>query len=95
MKDNKSLDKKIEYGYIQDGDASRYHFLHNKKAMPTEWADIVVPFFEQLITEARIEELEKTMPHTDGMRHYNTVNARLKTLKDELAKLKLIGNVDE
>ena len=36
----------------------------------------------QLITDARIDELEKTMPHTDGMRHYNTVLRRLAQLKE-------------
>jgi len=37
---------------------------------------------EALINEARIDELEKTMPHTDGMRHYNTVVRRLTQLKE-------------
>jgi len=37
---------------------------------------------EALITEARIDELERTMPHTDGMRHYNTVVKRLAELKE-------------
>lgn len=33
------------------------------------------------VAKARIEELERTMPHTDGMRHYNTVVARIEELK--------------
>ena len=31
--------------------------------------------------EARLDELERTMPHTDGMRHYNTVKRRIAELK--------------
>lgn len=29
----------------------------------------------------KIEVLEETMPHTDGMRHYNTVVAKIAQLK--------------
>lgn len=38
----------------------------------------------RLVTEARIEELEKTTPHTDGMRHYNTVKKRIAELQSQL-----------
>jgi len=45
-----------------------------------DWEDLIVA----LITEARIDELERTMPHTDGMRHYNTVVKRLAELKENI-----------
>lgn len=57
-----------------------------------EVVDDIMDIIQAREIDAVIYELEKTMPHTDGMRHYNTVNARLKTLKDELAKLKLMGD---
>ena len=37
--------------------------------------------------QAAIRELENTMPHTDGMRHYNTVKRRITGLKQQLEKL--------
>lgn len=51
--------------------------------------DDAINAIKQLITadrkrvalEARIDELERTMPHTDGMRHYNTVKRRIAELK--------------
>lgn len=39
---------------------------------------------ERVELEARIDELERTMPHTDGMRHYNTVKNRIAELKQQL-----------
>lgn len=36
------------------------------------------------IARAKIEELERTMPFTDGMRHYNTVKARISELSKEV-----------
>lgn len=36
---------------------------------------------EQAVREARIDELNRTMPHTDGMRHYNTVKNRIAELQ--------------
>ena len=57
-----------------------------------EVVDDIMDIIQAREIDAVIYELEKTMPHTDGMRHYNTdyntVNARLKTLKDEIAKLR-------
>lgn len=38
--------------------------------------------------EFGVNELKNTMPHTDGMRHYNTVVARIKDLEQQLLKLK-------
>lgn len=39
---------------------------------------------QRLIVEARIEELQQTMPQTDGMRHYNAVKRRIAQLSKEL-----------
>lgn len=36
--------------------------------------------------EQRIDELENTMPHTDGMRHYNTVRKRIVGLKSKIGE---------
>ena len=36
---------------------------------------------KRVALEARLDELERTMPHTDGMRHYNTVKRRIAELK--------------
>ena len=39
-------------------------------------------------TERAIKELTNTMPHTDGMRHYNTVVKRISDLEQQLLKLR-------
>lgn len=41
----------------------------------------------RLIAEASIRELQNTMPHTDGMRHYNTVVKRIKELEQSLKNI--------
>ena len=43
---------------------------------------------DNAVKEARIDELKRTMPHTDGMRHYNTVVRRIAELEAERNKLK-------
>ena len=89
MSQSDELDKileQLQYGTIMS-DNQEPQLTNNRNIAK----QAIIQYYAKLMLEAIIDELEKTMPHTDGMRHYNTVNARLKTLKDELAKLKLIG----
>jgi hypothetical protein len=39
--------EEIEYGYIEDGNASRYYLLINKKPVPVWVADALVPQLQE------------------------------------------------
>lgn len=44
----------IKYGYIEDGDASRYYLrISNDKVLPTEFSDKLVPALLDAIEELR------------------------------------------
>lgn len=45
---------------------------------------LIDQYVQQRVTEAQIKVLEETMPHTDGMRHYNTVIKRIAKLEASL-----------
>ena len=48
---------------------------------------LIIADRKRVALEARIDELERTMPHTDGMRHYNTVKRRIAELKAQQENL--------
>lgn len=82
LQDNKLVDARTCEG----------EFLGMHSSLTVGGAHEVVEELEKLISDqvakARIEELERTMPHTDGMRHYNTVMARIAELKATLNGVK-------
>ena len=50
----------------------------------TDFMQLITADRKRVALEARIDELERTMPHTDGMRHYNTVKRRIAELEKEV-----------
>lgn len=63
-----------DFSPLQDED-SRIERLKN------EIMQLITADRKRVALEARIDELERTMPHTDGMRHYNTAKRRIAELK--------------
>jgi hypothetical protein len=66
-----------------------FEILDNNRLVVTETLaenaiDGIITLISNREKLAMIDALEKTMPHTDGMRHYNTVKSRIATLRKEL-----------
>lgn len=82
------LDGQNQIHDLKDGKATPEQIIERMFASLDYWQ----PKILQLITadrkkhelDAAIKALEETMPHTDGMRHYNTVVKRITELKAEL-----------
>lgn len=75
------LDTKLVKILVQYGEQ-----CHLDGYIDEESINQTIELLQACIQEAIIDELENTMPYTDGMRHYNTVKKRIAELKSQKEK---------